>query len=56
MDELDHKIIEILGKDRFSGEMPFIVRESIKEFISKCSISDFEKLKDMEYDLSQNKE
>jgi len=29
--------------------------EFVKQFISVCSISDFEKLKEMDYDLSTNK-
>lgn len=29
--------------------------EVIKEFISKCGVSEFEKLKDLEYDISVSK-
>ena len=50
MDELEQKIIEIYGKP--TGYQ-FTV---IAEFISKCSLSDFEKLKDLEYEMDQTKE
>jgi hypothetical protein len=48
MNELEQKIIEVFGRP--TGYQ-FVV---IKEFISKCSLSDFEKLKDMEWDISHN--
>lgn len=48
MDELEKAIKEILGDDRvFPSRMI-----SIKIFIDKCSLSDFEKLKDLDYDLN----
>lgn len=46
MNELEKKIIEVYGKP--TGYQ----FEVIKEFISKCSLSDFEKLKDLDYDIN----
>ena len=44
MNELEQKIIEVYGK---TTGYQFTV---IAEFISKCSLSDFEKLKELDYD------
>lgn len=45
-----YKILD-LSKD----EVLFIEEaETIMRFIDKCSLTDFERLKDMNYDLSQN--
>lgn len=52
MDELDIKIVDIFIKTEI-GETEI---DTVRYFISKCSISDFEKLKDLDYDLSQNAE
>jgi hypothetical protein len=48
MNELEQKIKEIIDRARiWPRELV-----TIKEFISKCSLSDFEQLKDMEYDVT----
>lgn len=50
MEELEQKIKEIIGRPRiWPRELV-----TIKEFISKCSLSDFERMKDMEYDVSND--
>jgi hypothetical protein len=52
MTELNQFIIKILDKSRvWPSEM-----NAIKEFISKCSLTDFEKLKDLDYDENFNQE
>ncbi len=51
MNELEQKINDLF-KDRYYLSISDF--ELIKLFISKCSLSDFEKLKDLEYDLSIN--
>lgn len=52
MTALTQYIIKILDKDRvWPSEI-----NAIKEFISKCSITDFEKLKDLDYDETFNQE
>lgn len=53
MNELEQYIRDICGDDINLTTLSLFF---IKDFIAKCSISDFEKLKDMEYDLSQSKE
>jgi len=46
--KLYDKVSEVFGK-------PSVYQfEVIKEFISRCSFSDFEKLKDLEYELFNN--
>ena len=61
MNELEQKIIEIFKDDTvkmYPTIIGFLDLQLIKTFISKCSLTDFEKLKDMEYDLTtqENKE
>ena len=56
MNELEKKIIEIFKDDTvkmYPTIIGFLDLQLIKTFISKCSLSDFEKLKDMEWELSQ---
>lgn len=55
MEELEYKIYDIIDPldDRF--ELTYDELYAIKDFISKCSISDFEKLKELDYDLSTTK-
>lgn len=51
-------IIEAMGDpdlDTFSGSNENAL-DIISLFISRCSLSDFERLKDTEYELSQNNE
>lgn len=46
MEKLEQKIKEIIGRSRiWPREMV-----TIKEFISKCSLTDFEQMKDMDWD------
>ena len=49
MDEIDFAIIEIMGID-FCRPSDFV---AIKSFISQTTISQFEKLKDLDWEESQ---
>lgn len=55
MYELEYKIYDAIDPldDRF--ELTDDELDAIKLFISKCSIADFEKLKELDYDLSTAK-
>jgi hypothetical protein len=48
MDELEQKIMEIMDDPNMCDNDV----ATIEDFISKCSLSDFERLKDMEYDVT----
>jgi len=55
MDKLEYKIYQVIDPmdDRF--ELTDDELDAIKLFISNCSIADFEKLKELDYDLSTAK-
>jgi hypothetical protein len=49
------KILDIIQK-QLLRDISYWEYCIIYEFIDKCSLSEFEKLKDLEYDLSDNKD
>jgi hypothetical protein len=49
------KILDIIQK-QLKRNLSYWEYCIIYEFIDKCSLSEFEKLKDLEYDLSDNKD
>ena len=49
MNELEQKISNLLCNLNVTNDRMFF----IKTFISKCSLSEFDVLKDLEYDLTQ---
>ncbi len=53
MEEYENKIFDIVDDMAFG--ILKIEMDAIKIFISNCSIADFEKLKEMDYDLSTAK-
>ena len=55
MEELEYKIYDVIDPLDDRIELTSDELDAIKDFISKCSISDFEKLKEMDYDLSTTK-
>lgn len=46
MNELERKIVEMIGTSWTSDI------KAVSLFISRCSLSEFEKLKDLEYELN----
>ena len=56
MNELEQNIIDIFKNSNpsmYPTNIGFLDIQLISKFISKCSLSEFEKLKDLEYDLNQ---